>query len=223
MIFDLSFADDNLTSILARFFLNLVVLFILIRVIYYRFTRKAEFLFSFFQMGIIIFLITSLLGTVDIQIGLALGLFAIFAILRFRTVNFSIKDMSYIFTVLGVSVINSQANIPPPLIGALVINSIILLTALSLEIFLKNNNRASIELRYNKLDLLRPTRRKDLIMDLSAITGFKVESVVINEIDLVKGDAEMTILYRENHLKEINEFPYKEPEIANTETPPDII
>jgi len=75
--------------------------------------------------------------TVNIQLGMALGLFAVFAILRFRTVNYTAKDMTYIFTVIGVSVINSQANISPSLLGALLVNSIIIITAIILELFLK--------------------------------------------------------------------------------------
>ena len=113
MSFETLALDNTLRSILIRFFLNLLVLFILIRLIYYKFTRKEEYLFSFFLMGIIIFLLCSLLQTVDIQLGMALGLFAVFAILRFRTINYTAKDMTYIFTVIGISVINSQANIPP--------------------------------------------------------------------------------------------------------------
>ncbi len=99
-----------------RFAINLLVIFILVGLIYYRFTGKKEYVFSFFLMGIIIFLLCALLQTVNIQLGMALGLFAIFSILRFRTVNFSAKEMTYIFVVIGVSVINSQANIPPPVI-----------------------------------------------------------------------------------------------------------
>ncbi|NSW94472.1 MAG: DUF4956 domain-containing protein, partial [Bacteroidales bacterium] len=76
-------ANDTLWSILARFAINLIVLFILVKGLYYRYSKKEEYLFSFFLMGIMIFFICSILKTVDIQLGMALGLFAIFAILRF--------------------------------------------------------------------------------------------------------------------------------------------
>ncbi|HRR93748.1 MAG TPA: DUF4956 domain-containing protein, partial [Bacteroidales bacterium] len=110
MFFNNLATEVSLLSILVRFTFNLAVLFILIFLIYYRYSKKEEYLFSYMLIGVVIFLITSLLNTVNIQLGLALGLFAVFAILRFRTVNYSVKDMTYVFTVIGISVINSQAN-----------------------------------------------------------------------------------------------------------------
>jgi hypothetical protein len=153
-------------------------------------------------MGIIIFLLVSLLETVDIQLGMALGLFAVFAILRFRTVNYSVKDMTYIFTVIGISVINSQANIPPPLIGAIVVNSIILLAAYFLEIFLQKRAHISILIIYNNLELLKPGFKKDLIRDLSAQTGQKVEKVIIRKMDIIKRNAELEIYFMDKNVTE---------------------
>ena len=153
-------------------------------------------------MGIIIFLLVSLLETVEIQLGMALGLFAIFAILRFRTVNYTVKDMTYIFTVIGISVINSQANIPPPLIGAIVVNSIIILAAYFLEIFLQKRAHISILIIYNNLELLKPGFKKDLIRDLSAQTGQKVEKVIIRKIDIIKRNAELEIYFMDKNVTE---------------------
>jgi len=202
MSFDSLAVEHTLLSVLIRFFTNLVVLFILIRVIYYKYSKKEEYLFSFFLMGIIIFLLVSLLETVDIQLGMALGLFAVFAILRFRTVNYSVKDMTYIFTVIGISVINSQANIPPPLIGAIVVNSIIILAAYFLEIFLQKRAHISILIIYNNLELLKPGFKKDLIRDLSAQTGQKVEKVIIRKMDIIKRNAELEIYFMDKNVTE---------------------
>jgi len=202
MSFDSLAVEHTLLSVLIRFFTNLIVLFILIRVIYYRYSKKEEYLFSFFLMGIIIFLLVSLLETVDIQLGMALGLFAVFAILRFRTVNYSVKDMTYIFTVIGISVINSQANIPPPLVGAIVVNSIIILAAYFLEIFLQKRAHTSILIIYNNLELLKPGFKKDLIRDLSAQTGQKVEKVIIRKIDIIKKTAELEIYFMDKNVTE---------------------
>jgi hypothetical protein len=191
---------NTLLGVMIRFFFNLFVLFILIRLIYYKFARKEEYLFSFLMMGIIIFLLCSLLGTVNIQLGMALGLFAVFAILRFRTVNYSAKDMTYIFTVIGVSVINSQANIPPPLLGALVVNSIIIITAIILEQFLKKNTLTPVLIVYNKLSFLNPDVRKDLLTDLSSQTGLNIEKIRIRKIDILKGNAELEAYFRDKHV-----------------------
>lgn len=193
-------AENTLLGIIVRFFANLLVLYILIGVIYYRYSRKEEYLFSFLLMGIIIFLICSLLQTVDIQLGMALGLFAIFAILRFRTVNYTVKDMTYIFIVIGISVINSQANIPPPLLGAVVINSIIIIAVFLLEIFLKKKELTPLILIYRKVELLIPELRQELIKDLSAQTGQNIVKVIIHKIDLGKKSAEIEVFYKSKDI-----------------------
>lgn len=189
--------DHSLTGIMIRFFFNLFILFVLIRLIYYRFEKKEEYVFSFFMIGIIIFLLTSLLGTVNIQLGMALGLFAIFAILRFRTVNYTAKDMTYVFTVIGVSVVNSLANIPPPVLGAIIVNSVILITALLLELFLKNKALTQVTILYYRIQLLGPDRRNELLKYLSGSTGLNVQKVRIRKIDLGKNSAELEVFFME--------------------------
>jgi len=180
-----------------RFAINLIVIFILVGLIYYRFTKKKEFVFSFSLMGIIIFLLCSLLQTVNIQLGMALGLFAIFAILRFRTINFSAKDMTYIFVVIGVSVINSQANIPPPVFGAIVINSIIIISAFLLELFLRKDAFTPLIIIFNKTELLVPEMRQELLKELSAKTGQQIEKIIIRKIDINKGNVELEGFFRD--------------------------
>ena len=187
--------ETTLFSIMLRFGLNLLVLLILIRIIYYKFSKKEDYVFAYFMMGIVIFLLTSLLGTVDIQIGMALGLFAIFAILRFRTENFTVKDMTYMFIVIGASVINSQANVSPPVFGAIGVNFIILIATYILELFLFKNSHTSHALKYGKLELLHPSKRRELIQDLNSITGYNIEKVTIKEVDTIKNDAELIIWY----------------------------
>ena len=129
---------------------------------------------------------------------MALGLFAVFGILRFRTVNYTAKDMTYIFTIIGISVINSQANIPPPILGGLVINSIIILIAIILELFLKKNALTRVVVRYNKLKLLNPDLRNELLTDLTARTGLNVEKVRILRINIGKGRAELEVFFRDH-------------------------
>jgi hypothetical protein len=192
--------SNTLSGIMIRFSFNLVVLFILIRLIYYRFVKKEEYVFSFFLMGIIIFLLVSLLTTVNIQLGMALGLFAVFGILRFRTINYTAKDMTYIFTIIGISVINSQANIPPPVLGALVVNSIIIIIAIILELFLRKNALTRVIIRYNKLKYLDPDLRKELLKDLSAQTGLDIEKVIIRRINIGKGRAELEVFFKDNNV-----------------------
>ena len=188
---------NSLWSILLRFSVNLLVLFVLIRFIYYRFSGKDDYLFSFFLMGIVIFLICSILETNDIQMGMALGLFAIFAILRFRTVNYSVKEMTYTFTIIGISVINSQADVRPAVLGALLVNSIIVLTAYLLEIYLQKKSMTSLIVIYNKLKLLKPNLRKELLSELSDHTGQNIERIIIRKMDISKGNAEVEVYFKD--------------------------
>jgi hypothetical protein len=148
-------------------------------------------------MGIIIFLLCALLQTVNIQLGMALGLFAIFSILRFRTVNFSGKEMTYIFVVIGVSVINSQADIPPPVLGAIVVNSIIILSALLLEFFLRKDTFTPVTIVFGKPELLVPEMRKELLKELSLKTGQQIEKIIIRKIDINKSTVELEGFFRD--------------------------
>jgi hypothetical protein len=180
--------------------MNLVVLFVLIGIVYYKFSKKEEYLFSFILMGVMIFLISSILGSTEIQMGMALGLFAIFAILRFRTVQYTVKDITYMFIIIGISIINSQADIPPPVLGAILINiSVIILTYL-LEVFLLKNNLEKLTVIYNKPELLKPGMNKDLLRDLSRLTGQNIEKVKIIKVNIKKNNAEIEVYFKDKQI-----------------------
>lgn len=201
--------QDPLLGVLVRFLTALLVLFIIIRLIYFRYTKNKRNIFSFFQMGIMIFLVCVLLKSVEIQLGIALGLFAIFAIMRFRSQNLSLRQMTYFFTVIGVSVINAMAVYYHPVRGPVVINSIIILSVFLLETFFnrkpsdkkkekkKKKPLSKTVLLYNNLELLDPENESDLLSDISSRTHMKIEKVEIRKIDLVKGTAELEISYRD--------------------------
>jgi hypothetical protein len=193
----MSIEPDPIWDVLVRFAATLVVLFIVIRLIYYRYSRKDANTLSFFLMGIMIFLICILLKTVEIKLGVALGLFAIFAILRFRSKNLALRDMTYFFTVLGISVINAMATFYHPVRGQIIINAIIILSLLILEFFFhKKPKLSNCQLIYDKLELLDPEKKKDLLSDLSTRTGIKIEKARICKIDLTRGQAELRVFYK---------------------------
>jgi hypothetical protein len=190
------FEQDPIWSVLLHLLVTLLVLFIVIRLIYYRYTRNERRVFSFFQMGIMIFLVCILLKTVEIQLGMALGLFAIFAILRFRSRNLSMRDMTYFFTVIGISVINAMATFPNPVRGMIVINSIIILSTFILEVFFNKRAYSTATVVYDKLELLAPDKTQELLSDISSRSSKKVEKVEIKKIDLIKRHAELEISFR---------------------------
>jgi hypothetical protein len=155
--------NPNFLGIMIRFIINAIFLFILIKIVYFRYSRKEMFVFAFFQMGIMIFFIGSMLNAVFLEIGMAVGLFAIFTILRLRTTNVNIKDMAYMFTTIGISVINSLKLVGFPLFGVLIINSIIIASAYLLEEFLIKNSSETYSIVYRNLELLRTNKKQDVI------------------------------------------------------------
>jgi hypothetical protein len=189
--------DNSLWNLLVRFFINLASLFVLVGGVYYKFSKKAEFLFSFFLMGIMIFLICFILGSVDLHVGMAIGMFAVFTIIRFRPVMYSVKDITYVFIIIGISVINSQATIPPPILGALLLNMSVILITYLLELFMQKRVMSKLTITYNKPELLKPGFNSELLKDLSKHTGHKIEKVNVKRMNIKKNNAEIDVFYKE--------------------------
>jgi len=194
-IFDLN--NPNFLAIIVKFFINLVFLFVLIKLVYYRYSRKEMFLFAFFLMGIMIFFIGAMLNAVFLEIGMAVGLFAIFTILRLRTTNVNIKDMAYMFTTIGISVINSLKMVGFPLLGVIIINIIIILSAWLLEEFLVKNSSESYSIVYRNIELLRTNKKQRLLKDISELTGKNVIKIKIKRVDYRSEIALLDIFYKE--------------------------
>ncbi len=189
--------NPDFWGIMMRFVINLVFLFLLIRVVYFRYEKKDKYLFSFFLMGIMIFFIGSMLKIVYIEMGMAVGLFAIFTILRLRTRNFSIKDMAYTFTTIGISTINSLKLVAFPVLGIIIVNLIIIISAFLLEEFLARNKFYSHSIIYDNMELLKPDNNLKLIKDLSDRTGKDILKVKIRRINFKKKNAELDIFFKE--------------------------
>ena len=193
-IFDLT--NVYFIETMIMFVINFIFLYLLIRVIYFRYSKKEMFLFAFFLMGFIVFFIGSLLNAMTLEFGMAIGLVAVFTILRLRTRQITIKDMSYIFATIGISVINSLRLLAFPLLGRIIINLIIILAAYILEQFLMRNKSDSYSIVYENLELLKPDRNQELLTDLSAITGKTILSAKIESVDYKKKSAELVIYYK---------------------------
>jgi hypothetical protein len=190
-------SSDTVWGILLRFSINMVFIIVLVWVIYFRYTKKEKFLFTFFLIGIVVFFVSSIMRRVDIGLGLAFGLFAIFGILRFRTRNFSLKDMSYLFATIGISVINSLGMMVLPLTGILVINVIILIAAFALEKILCKNTFMKHSIVYDKLELLKPVNQNKLYKDISSRTGRVILRINVEKIDYKRDTADLDIYFKE--------------------------
>ncbi len=197
-MFDLT--NPYFKEIMIMLVINTVFQFILIRLVYYRYTKKETYLFAFFLIGLIVFFISCLLNFIQIQMELAVGLVAIFTILRLRTRSITMKDMAYIFAVIGISVINALHLVAFPMLGRIIINCLIILMALILEKFLMGKRCKSYRIIYENIDLLKPDKREELLSELSLIAGRKIIRFKIEEIDIKKKLAELTIFFRDESI-----------------------
>ena len=184
-------------AILERFAINLIFLFLLLRVVYYRYTRRANYLFGFFMMGIVIFFIGAMLKIVSMQFQMAIGLFAIFTILNLRTISFDVKNMAYLFAVIAISVLNSiDLRGEFPTAGILVFDMIIIASAFTLEALLEKKDKyASHPIVYDNLEMLKPENKTALVENVAAITGLDVKKVKIRRVNYKEGTAVIEIFY----------------------------
>lgn len=194
-MFDLS--NVYFKEMMIMLIINLFFQFILIRLIYFRYTKKETYLFAFFLIGLIVFFISCLLNYIQIQMELAVGLVAIFTILRLRTRSITMKEMAYIFGVIGISVINALHLIAFPLLGRMIINIMIILMAYILEEFIVRYKLKTFRIIYDNIDLLKPDRKNDLLAELSVLTGKKIIKVKVDEVDYKKKSADLVVYYHD--------------------------
>lgn len=189
--------NPDFLAIIERFAINMIFLFLLLRVVYYRFSRKANYLFGFFLMGIVIFFIGAMLKIVSMQFQMAIGLFAIFTILNLRTISFDVKNMAYLFAVIAISVLNSiDLRGEFPALGILVFDMIIIGSAYVLEALLEKKDRCiSHPIVYDNLEMLKPENKKELVADVAAITGLDVKKVRIRRVNYKEKIAVLDVYY----------------------------
>jgi len=177
-----------------RLGINVLSMIVLVRGIYYSVYRRREFFFTFFMFNLIIFIITVLLNANSgFSIGAAFGLFAIFAMLRYRTEDISARDMTYLFMSITIGLISS-INMGTALeIG--VINAIILLAAYLIEGGLLAKPEFFKVIEYERIELIKPGNREELISDLRERTGLEVQKVFVKRIDFLRDTATLKIYY----------------------------
>ena len=183
----------------AKDFFNLTVITIIVRYIYYPITKNKDYLFTYFLISLTVFLLCILLDNVKLQLGFALGLFAIFGIIRYRTDPIPIKEMTYLFLVIGISVVNALSNKKITHAELLFANSIIIFVAYGLERLwlLKHETRKNIT--YEKIELIVPEKREELLEDLRKRTGIDIIRVEVRRIDFLRDTANIRIFYYEGN------------------------
>jgi hypothetical protein len=182
-------------ALVTRFAFNTLVVLVAVRWIYYPITKRKDYLFTFLIISVVIFLLCFLLDNVKLQLGFALGLFAIFGIIRYRTENIPIKEMTYLFLVIGLSVINALANKKISYAELIFTNfGILTITYLLERVFLLKQEVLK-RVVYEKIDLIKADRRQELMKDLEERTGLKINRIEIGRIDFLKDTVIINVFY----------------------------
>lgn len=176
-----------------RFLINTLSLFVLLRYCYYRRTPNLDSLFSLFLFGIGVFIVTYLLRSVQVSMGFAFGLFAIFSMLRYRTEAISIKSMTYLFLVITVSLLSAVGQ--TSLIELVLLNTLLCICTGLAESKMLTPQLAEQIVRYEKIENIRPQNRQLLFDDLQLRTGLEIRNVLIDKIDFLKDTAKLRIFY----------------------------
>jgi hypothetical protein len=187
--------DGDFYKLLARLMANLVFLTIIIRFLYYPKTKRKDYLFTYYLIGLVTFFLCFGLKKLDIDTGMGLGLFAIFGIIRYRTDAIEIKEMTYLFIVIGLSVVNALAANRISVAETLLINATVVAMTYGLEYLwlLKHETRKT--LIYERIDLILPDRAEEMHADLEARTGLKINRFDVGRIDFLNDTAQVRIYY----------------------------
>ncbi len=202
----------GLQDMLIRFFFNCVFVIGIIHFLYFRRSRRADYYFTFALISIAIFLMIYLLGSVKIKIGFALGLFAIFGIIRYRTESMPVREMTYLFIIISMSVINALA-INTDWLTLTAVNVLFVISCALAEQTHKMKHTACKFVKYDRIDLIVPQKRAELIADLEKRLGVKVTRVDVGTVNFLKDMALLKVYYtpldgnEENTVDEMTKVP----------------
>ncbi|MAQ31338.1 MAG: DUF4956 domain-containing protein [Flavobacteriales bacterium] len=193
------FDSQDFWRLLLKTFFNLTVVAIIARGIYYPLTKNKDYLFTYLLISLTVFVLCVLLDDVKLQLGFALGLFAIFGIIRYRTDPIPIKEMTYLFLVIGISVVNALANKKISHAELVFANAMIVFVTYGMERLwlLKHESRKNII--YEKIELIIPEKHDELLQDLKTRTGIDIIRFEVKRIDFLRDVANICIYYYEEN------------------------
>ena len=198
---------DSLLLFLVKFGIHLLFCFTIVHFFYYRKSRRGDYYFTFLLFSVITFLLLFLLQDSKMEAAVAIGLFAIFGMIRYRTESIAIRDMTYLFEVIGLSVINgfSKTVTYGDFTMLVLFNVLILAVNLLLESLRFLNRESTKIILYEKIDLIKPEKYPELLADLRLRTGLDITKAEVGHINFLKDTAYIKITYK-NKNKEINDI-----------------
>ncbi|HAP31140.1 MAG TPA: DUF4956 domain-containing protein [Flavobacteriales bacterium] len=201
-IFGSDFFDKkDFIELLVRSAFNFLIVGYIVRYLYYPVTKNKDYLFTYLLISVTVFFLCFLLENVKLELGFALGLFAIFGIIRYRTDAIPIKEMTYLFIVIGISVMNALVNKKISHAEVLFTNLIFIAITYGLEKIwlIKHESRKNIT--FEKIELILPERKEELLADLKERTGLNITRVEIRNVDFLRDTAHLRIFYFEDEQK----------------------
>jgi hypothetical protein len=191
---------EDFLELVIRFAFNFLVITVIVRGLYYPVARRKDYLFSYILISSLVFLLCFLLDNVKLQIGFALGLFAIFGIIRYRTNPIPIKEMTYLFVVIGISVINALANKKVSYVELIFTNIAVISVVYLLEKIWLLKHETSKTIDYEKIDLIKPDKYHDLLKDLKERTGLNIHRIEIGRINFLRDTVRLRIFYMNDDI-----------------------
>ncbi len=186
-----------LAEMLSRFALNIVMVWVVVQFFYYPKSKRRDYYFTFLLIAVSIFMLIYLMDGSKMKIGAALGLFAVFGIIRYRTESVPIREMTYLFFLVALSVVNGMAQ--KLSIAELVAANVIFVVAVAMaESNLLAKHVACKYVKYDNIDLIRPEKRDEMIADLEKRLGVKVINVEVGSVDFLKDSALVKVFYKGN-------------------------
>lgn len=193
----LYFNLEKIADLGIRFVLNLGVVLILVRWIYWRVRQEREFAFSFTLTNILIFLLCYMMHGTEISMGFAFGLFAVFGILRYRTTTLPVKEMTYLFASISVALLNGISTDTFSLLELVFTNALILIVVYLLEILWKEEGatESSKKVEYERIDLIEKGDDQIIVEDLKTRTGLDVTRFEVKNMNLLTKSAMLKVFY----------------------------
>ena len=186
-------------QLLIRFAFNALVTGAIVGFLYYPKCRRRDYSFTFMLISISIFMMIFLLGSVKVKIGFALGLFAIFGIIRYRTEQMPVREMTYLFVIIALSVINALS-LTFTWAELAATNMLFFVSVMVTEWSKWLRHVSTKTIKYDRIELITPERRTELMDDLTKRTGLNILKVEVGDLDFLKDMAILRISYEpQNH------------------------
>lgn len=186
----------NIGYLIVKLVIDIIFAFIILRLIFYPVYKEREYLFTTFIINITVFLICFLLGSIKLKIGFAFGLFAVFSIIRYRTEQIPIRQMTYMFTAIIVAVLNALADDGISFGELLLANLVVVVTIFILEKNILHSRDMVKVIKYEKIDLIKPENYDKLILDLKERTGCNIQKAEVESINFLNDTAQVKIFFQ---------------------------